>query len=128
MAAFIIACLFVFGLYSKLAAKKVEVPAPMLTPAPPVSKPQSSRPGKPSPTAPAAEVSVRNAFRYVPGESNQRQVIQSFVLNGVEVRPGDAVFVTDMLRSSEFSIAVERNEKEIVSGLLSRTVIEERTR
>jgi len=71
---------------------------------------------------------VRNAFRYVPGESNQRQVIQSFVLNGVEVRPGDAVFVTDMLRSSEFSIAVERNEKEIVSGLLSRMVIEERTR
>jgi hypothetical protein len=59
---------------------------------------------------------------------NQRQVSQSFVLNGVEVGPGDSVFVTDMLSSSEFSIAVERNEVEIVSGLLSRTVIEEMTR
>jgi hypothetical protein len=126
--AVLIAFLLGLGVYFKLTTKRVEVPASVPTPVPPVSKPQSNHSGNPSPAAPAAEVSVRNAFRYVPEESNQRQVIQSFVLKGVEVRPGDVVFVTDMLSPSEFSIAVERNEKEIVSGLLSRTVVEERTR
>lgn len=115
--------MLVLGLYFKLSRPSEKYSPP--EPPPPVQK--AAVPANKTPNKQKSDSGLQR-YPFVYSVGVQRTVIRSFSLRGVEVRPGDIMFVTDMLTQNEFGIAVERNGDEIVAGKISLQFIEERTR
>lgn len=120
MSVALIVFMLVFGLLSGKSEKHL-APEPL----PPVQK--SAVPANKIPNKQNTDSGLQR-YPFVYSVGVQRTVVRSFSLRGVEVRPGDIMFVTDMLTQNEFGIAVERNGDEIVAGKISLQSIEERTR
>lgn len=120
MSVALIVFMLVFGLLSGKSEKHLapEPPPPVQKLAVPANKPPNKQNGD----------SGVQRYPFVYSVESERAVLRSFTLRGVEVRPGDTLFITDMLNQNLFEIAVERNGVEIVTGNISLQIIEERTR